>query len=127
MPYHQLPDKIVQYDIQEDFKSDKLKLVCLASKDLVGASVLHLLKDDETGKDIWWDAEVADIDLESKKENPVFFIMQHTDKTEYDLDESGNVENEFYEITLMDDYTNGCLHIRSVDLTNYGVDFEFKH
>ena len=75
MPYHQLPDKIVQYDIQHDFKSDKLKLVCLASKDLVGASVRHLLRDDETGKDIWWDAEVADIDLESEKENPVFFIM----------------------------------------------------
>ena len=43
------------------------------------------------------------------------------------MDESGNVENEFYEMTLMDDYTNGCLHIRSVDVTNYGVDFEFKH
>ena len=127
MPYHQLPDKIVPYGIQHDFKSDKLKLVYLASKDLVGASVRHLPKDDETGKNIWWDAEVVGIDIQSKEENPVFFIMYHTDKTEYDLDESGNVENEFYEKTLMDDYTNGCLHIRSVDLTNYSADFEFKH
>ena len=38
-----------------------------------------------------------------------------------------NVENRFCEITLMDDYSNGWLHIRSVDLTNDGVDFEFKH
>ena len=99
----------------------------LAPKDLVGASVRHLLEDDETGKDIWWDAEVVDIDLESEKEDPVFFIMYHTDETEYDFDELGNVENEFYEITLMDDYSNGWLHIRSADLTNDGVDFEFKH
>ena len=127
MRYHQLPDKIVPCDLQHDFKSDKLKLVDLAPKDLVGASVRHLLKDDETGEDIWWDAEVVDIDLESEKEDPVFFIMYHTDETEYDFDELGNVENEFYEITLMDDYSNIWLHIHSVDLTNDGVDFEFKH
>ena len=125
MRYHQLPDKIVPCDLAD--KSDKLKLVDLAPKDLVGASVRHLLEDDETGKDIWWDAEVVDIDLESEKEDPVFFIMYHTDETEYDFDELGNVENEFYEITLMDDYSNGWLYIRSVDLTNDGVDFEFKH
>ena len=127
MRYHQLRDKIVPCDIKHDFKSDKLKLVDLAPKDLVGASVRHLLKDDETGEDIWWDAEVVDIDLESEKENPVFFIMYHTDETEYDLDELGNVDNEFYEITLMDDYSNGWLHIFPVDLTNDDVDFEFKH
>ena len=127
MRYHQLRDKTVPCDIKHDFKSDKLKLVDLAPKDLVGASVRHLLKDDETGEDIWWDAEVVDIDLESKKENPVIFIMYHTHETEYDLDELGNVENEFYEIRLMDDYSNGWLHIRSVGLTSDGVDFEFKH
>ena len=127
MRYHQLRDKIVPCDIKHDFKSDKLKLVDLAPKDLVRASVRHLLKDDETGEDIWWDAEVVDIDLESKKENPVIFIMYHTHETEYDLDELGNVENEFYEIRLMDDYSNGWLHICSVGLTSDGVDFEFKH
>ena len=127
MWYHQLPDKIVPCDLNHDFTSDNLKLVDLAPKDLVGASVRHLLKDDETGEDIWWDAEVVEIDLESEKENPVFFIMYHTDETEYDLDELGNVDNEFYEITLMDDYSNGWLHICPVDLTNDDVDFEFKH
>ena len=125
--YHQLPDKIVPCELQHDFKSDKLKLVDLAPEDLVGASVHHLLKDDETRKDIWWDAEVVDIALENKKEDPVFFIMYHTDETKYDFVELGNVENEFYEITLMDDYSNGWLHIRSVDLSNGGANFEFKH
>ena len=38
MRYHQLSDKIVPCDIQHDLKSDKLKLVDLAVKDLVGAS-----------------------------------------------------------------------------------------
>ena len=127
MRYYQLSDKIVPCDLQHDFKSDKIKLVDLAPKDLVGASVRHLLKDDETGEDIWQDAELVDIDLESQKEGPVFFIMYHTDETEYDFDKLGNVENEFYEITLMDDYSNGWLHIRSVNLTNDGINFEFKH
>ena len=112
MRYHQLLDKIVPCDLQHDFNLD-----------LVGASIGHLLKDDKTGEDIWWDAEVVDIDLESKKEKPVFFIMYHTDETEYDLDELRNVKNKFYEITLMDGYSNGWLHIPSVD----SVDFEFKH
>ena len=57
----------------------------------------------------------------------MFFIMYHSDETEYDLDELGSVENEFYEITLMDDYSNGWLHFHSVDLTTDRVDFEFKH
>ena len=76
MRYHQLLDKIVPCDLQHDFNLD-----------LVGASVGHLLKDDETGEDIWCGAEVVDIDLESKKEIPVFFIMYHADESEYDLDE----------------------------------------
>ena len=53
--------------------------------------------------------------------------MYHSDETEYDLDELGSVENKFYEITLMDDYSNGWFHFHSVDLTTDGVDFEFKH
>ena len=49
MRCHQLPDKIMPCDLQLDFKSYKLKLVDLSPKDLVGASVRHLLKDDRTG------------------------------------------------------------------------------
>ena len=52
MQYHQLPDKIVPWDLQHYFKSDKFKskLVDLAPKDIVGASVYHLLKDNKTGE-----------------------------------------------------------------------------
>ena len=49
MRCHQLPDKIMPCDLQLDFKSYKLKLVDLSPKDLVVASVRHLLKDDRTG------------------------------------------------------------------------------
>ena len=49
MQCHQLLDKIMPCDLQLDFKSYKLKLVDIAPKDLVGASVRHLLKDDRTG------------------------------------------------------------------------------
>ena len=49
MRCHQLPDKIMPCDLQLDFKSYKLKLVDLSPKDLVGASVRHLLKDDRSG------------------------------------------------------------------------------
>ena len=38
--------------------------------------VNHLLKDDDTGEEAWWDAEVIDIDLSSKNhEKPNIFCL----------------------------------------------------
>ena len=48
------------------------------------------------------------------------------DDMEYQVDEMGNTEHEYYEVTLMEDYHKNWLHIRSVDLTNEDIDFDFE-
>ena len=125
--YHVCPDKFYSRSLLQDFKEHHVKVVDLKPADLVGASVKHLLKDDDTGEEIWWDAEVVDIDLSSKnQENPVFFILYHTDEKEYESQICASIENEFFEITLMEDYLNNWLQIKSVDLTNDDISFDFE-
>ena len=74
--YHKCLDQFYSCSLLQDFKENHLKVVDLKSADLVGASVKHLLKDDDTGEEIWWDTEVVDIDLSSKNlENPFFSFI----------------------------------------------------
>ena len=68
----------------QDFKENHVKDVDLKPADLAGASLKHLLNDDNTGEEIWWDAEVVDIDLSSKNlENPI--SLYHTNEKEFFL------------------------------------------
>ena len=125
--YHECPDKFYSCSLLQDFKENHVKVVDLKPVDLVGASVKLLLKDDDTGEEIWWDAEVVDIDLSSKnQENPIFFVLYHNDEKEYESEICGSIENEFFKITLMEDYLNNWLQIKSVDLTNDGISFDFE-
>ena len=57
----------------QDFKENHVK-VNLKPADLVGASVKHLLNDDHTGEETWWDAEVVNIDLSSKNQKNLFLL-----------------------------------------------------
>ena len=125
--YHECPDKSYSRSSLQDFKENHVKVVDLKPTDLVGTSVKHLLKDDDTGEEVWWDAEVVDIDLSSKnQENPVFFVLYHTDEKEYESEICASIKNEFFEITLMEDYLNNWLQIKSVDLTNDDISFDFE-
>ena len=58
----------------QDFKENHVKVVNLKPADLVGASVKHLLNDDHTGEETWWDAEVVNIDLSSKNQKNLFLL-----------------------------------------------------
>ena len=58
----------------QDFKENHVKVVDLKPADLVGASVKHLLNDDHTGEETWWDAEVVNIDLSSKNQKNLFLL-----------------------------------------------------
>ena len=125
--YHECPDKSYSRSSLQDFKENHVKVVDLKPTDLVGTSVKHLLKDDDTGEEVWWDAEVVDIDLSSKnQENPVFFVLYHTDEKEYQSEICASIENEFFEITLMEDCLSNWLQIKSVDLTNDDISFDFE-
>ena len=64
--YHECPDKFYSRSLLQDFKENHVKVVDLKLDDLVGASVKHLLKNDDTGEEVWWDAEVVNIDLSLK-------------------------------------------------------------
>ena len=82
------------------------------------------MKDDDTGEEIWLDAEVVNIDVSSEsQENLIFFVLYHTDEKEYEIQICASIENEFFEITLMKDYLNNWLQIKSVDLTNNDISF----
>ena len=86
--YHECPDKFYTCSLLQDFKHNHVKIVDLKPADLVEASVRHLLKDDDTGEEMWWDAEIVDIDLSLKNQkNPVFLsfiiLMKRSIKLKY--------------------------------------------
>ena len=93
----------------QDFKENHVKVVNLKPADLVGASVKHLLNDDHTGEETWWDAEVVNIDLSSKNQKNFSFVLYHTNEKEYETAICEIIEGNFFEITLMEDYLNNWL------------------
>ena len=108
--YHSCQEKLYNRELKQDFKSNHIRLVSLRPRDLVGASVRHLLADDQSGEEIWWNAEIVDLDLTCKNQkDPIFFVLYHMDDMEYQVDEMGNTEHEYYEVTLMEDYHNNWL------------------
>lgn len=36
---------------------------------------MRVFEDDKTGENIWWNAEVVDLNPDSDPENPKFFVM----------------------------------------------------
>ena len=125
--YHSSQDKLYIWNLNQDFKSNCIRLVSLRPRDLVGASVRHLLADDQSGEEIWCNVEIVDLDLICKNQkDPIFFVLYHIDDMEYQVNEMGNTEHEYYEVTLMEDYQNNWLHIHSVDLTNEDMNFDFQ-
>ena len=73
--YHSCQDKLYTQDLKQDFKSNRIRLVSLKPQDLVGASVQHLRADDQSGEEIWWNAEIVDLDLTYKNQkDPIFFV-----------------------------------------------------
>ena len=111
--YHECPDKFYACSLLQDFKDNHVKIVDLKPADLVGISGKHLLKDDGTGEEVWWDAEVVDIELSSKnQENPVFLS--------FIIPMKKNMKLKYVEIL------NNWLQIKSVDLTNNDITFDFE-
>ena len=51
-----------------------MRIVDLRPRNLVGASVRHLLADDQSGEEIWWNAEIADLNLTCKNQKDSIFL-----------------------------------------------------
>ena len=72
--YNDFPDMIYSRQIYKDFKVGYVRLVELKPKDLIGISIRHMYTDGESNENIWWNAEVVDVDPDTSDENePDFF------------------------------------------------------
>ena len=92
-------------NLYEDFKNEDLKIVEVVPEDFIGASISHLFIDAITGEETWWEAEVADMDIESSdRENPDFFVRYFSSEDEEEVD-----DDDFYLLPLFEDYLNGCI------------------
>ena len=70
---------------------------------------------------------MVDFDLSSKnQENPIFFVLYHTDENEQETEICAIIESSFFEITFMEVYLNNWLQIKFVDLTNNDIGFDFE-
>ena len=70
---------------------------------------------------------MVDFDLTSKnQENPISFVLYHTDEKEYEPEICAITESNIFEITLIEVYLNNWLQIKSVDLTNNDISFDFE-
>ena len=53
-----------------------MKILSVSYKDFISASIKHMYEDSKSKENIWWDAEVVDVDMDSADmDNPNFFII----------------------------------------------------
>ena len=92
--YHSCLEKLYNRDLNQDFKSNRIRLVSLRPRNLVGASVRHLLAHGQSGEEMWWNVEIVDLDLTCKNQkDPIFFVLYHINSMEYQVDEMCNTEH----------------------------------
>ena len=60
--YHESEDRLFSRNLFADYKNNKLKILSVSYKDFIGASIKHMYEDSNSKENIWWDAEVVDVD-----------------------------------------------------------------
>ena len=60
--YHEREDRVFSRNLFADYKNNKLKILSVSYKDFIGASIKHMYEDSNSKENIWWDAEVVDVD-----------------------------------------------------------------
>ena len=94
---------------------DKLKISSVSFKGSISATIKHQYTDDKTNEDIWWDAEVVDVNLESPDmSNPNFYIL-YKDSSGEIIDFSQIIDSDYFLEPLINDYLNGWVKFMSVD------------
>ena len=64
-----------------DWENGDLELASLSVDDFIGKKVEHLYMDEETGDETWHEAEVIDIDVDSKRIDNPDFLVEYTPVT----------------------------------------------
>ena len=111
--YNDFPDVIYSRQIYKDFRLGYVRLVELKPNDLIGTSIWHMYTDRESNENIWWNAEVVDVDPDTSDTNePDFFVIYD----ESGVTEEGQQEKqEYYLIPLLGDYLNHWIQVISLD------------
>ena len=118
--YHDFPDETFSQPLYKDFKAECIKLVKLVPSNLTGASIHHLFYDNDTEENVWWDAEVVDIDVTSDdKNNPNYLIWYEDCGT---MNEENMEGQEYYLEPLLNDYLNHCVKMLSLDLDHHEIE-----
>ena len=111
--YNDYPDELYSQPLFEELKPGNVRLLELNGEDLIGASIRHMFENDETGENIWWNAEIVGLNPDSDPENPKFIVM---------YDENGEAEEgqqekqDYYLEPLLRDYLDHFVQIVSLDL-----------
>ena len=118
--YHDFSDDTFSQPLCKDFKADRVKLLELVPSDLIGARICHLFYDNDTEENIWWNAEIVDLDVTSEdKSNPNYFIWYEDCGT---MDEENLEGQEYYLEPLLNDYINNCVQVLSLDLDHNEIE-----
>ena len=113
--YHEKEDRLFSRNVFADYNNNKLKILSVSYKNFIGGSIKHMYEDSKSKENIWWDAEVVDVDMDSADmDNPDFFII-YKDSSDDIIDFSKIKDSDYFLEPLVNDYLNGCVKFISVD------------
>ena len=106
--------KIFSLNLHKDLSSDRVRITLVTFPNF--ANKKNLYTDDTSNEDIWWDAKVVDVDIESPDINDPKFYIVYKDLTDDVIDFSKVRNDDYFLITLIDDYLNDCVKLVSLGL-----------
>ena len=74
--YHKKQDRLFPQNLFANYNNNILKVLSVSCNDYTDASIKHLHKYTKSKENIWWDAEVVDVDMYiDDMDNPDFLII----------------------------------------------------
>ena len=84
--YHEKQDELFSQNLFANYDNNILKVLSVSCNDYIGASIKHLHKDRKSKENIWWDAEMVDVDMDSDDmDNPDFLLYTKIFRWHYRL------------------------------------------
>ena len=82
--YNELQDKNFSLNLYKNLSSDRVRITLVTFHNFIGANIKHLYTDDTSKEDIWGDAKVVDVDMESPDMNDLKFYIVYKDLADDD-------------------------------------------
>ena len=114
--YNEFQDQFFSHNLYKDLSTDRVRITSVTFYDFIYANIKHLHTEVASNEDIWWDAKVVDVDMESPEMNDLKFYIVFQDLTDDVIDFSKVCNDNYFLETLIDDYRNGWVKFISLDL-----------